>query len=50
MGPWNYWGLSITVGRYAPFLLPPYRVTLRRASTGKSRKEKGSNRLSMGSR
>ncbi|NWH53812.1 SAM14 protein, partial [Fregata magnificens] len=29
--------------------LPP-RVTLRRASSGKSRKEKGSNRLSMGSR
>uniref|UniRef100_A0A8B9VV77 Sterile alpha motif domain containing 14 n=1 Tax=Anas zonorhyncha TaxID=75864 RepID=A0A8B9VV77_9AVES len=30
--------------------LPPRRVTLRRASSSKSRKEKGSNRLSMGSR
>ncbi|XP_010726055.1 sterile alpha motif domain-containing protein 14-like [Meleagris gallopavo] len=28
----------------------PHRVTLRRASSSKSRKEKGSNRLSMGSR
>lgn len=31
-------------------VVPPCRVTLRRASTSKSRKEKGSNRLSMGSR
>ncbi|NXX13841.1 SAM14 protein, partial [Podargus strigoides] len=33
-----------------PTPLPPPRVTLRRASSSKSRKEKGSNRLSMGSR
>ncbi|NWX21324.1 SAM14 protein, partial [Aegotheles bennettii] len=33
-----------------PCSLPPPRVTLRRASSSKSRKEKGSNRLSMGGR
>ncbi|NXX55984.1 SAM14 protein, partial [Scopus umbretta] len=50
-GPWAAEGAQPSghPTPHQPRSLPP-RVTLRRASSGKSRKEKGSNRLSMGSR
>ena len=59
-GGWDGWrvgGQTGGCGEHSPWepSCPPkqplpHRVTLRRASSSKSRKEKGSNRLSMGSR